>query len=95
MVRRSGESGPMDLLEGFELNKSEVTVWALAHPPERVSARQGNSARKAIARHLRPLAGPAITTKIPQQIHLLRRRTQEAPLKTSLMELKQLWLMGR
>src|ERR1700736_1643154 len=74
-VRRSGESGVVSWLERVGLNRSGVTVWALARVPVRaVSARQGNSARKRATRHDRPLAGPAITIKILQRIHLLGRR---------------------
>src|SRR5882757_8295570 len=58
---------------------SGVSVWARARvPPSAVSARQGNSARKALARLVRPLAGPDTTIKIPQRNHLLVRRVPTA-----------------
>src|SRR5437868_186426 len=74
-VRRNGESCVVSWLERVGLNRSGVTVWASAGiPVSAVSATQGNSARKAPARLDRPLAGPAITIKILQRIHLLGRR---------------------
>ena len=64
-----------------------------------ISARHANSARKVVARLRRPLAGPVITIEILQQIHTLADRVpcarEPASRKTSLTELKQLWLMTR
>jgi hypothetical protein len=63
-----------------------------------ISPRHGNSARKALTRLRRPLAGPDITIKLLQRIHTLGDRVprtrERAGRKTSLMELKQLWLMS-
>jgi arabinose-5-phosphate isomerase len=76
-----------------------VTVWARAGVPSKaISASHGKAARKTFTRLLRPLAGPAITMKILQRIHTLADQVpgqRETGPKTSLMELKQLWLMSR
>jgi hypothetical protein len=52
-----------------------------------------------VARLRRPVAGPDITMNKLQQIHLLNDLAPAAREggdgKTSLTELKQLWLMGR
>jgi hypothetical protein len=73
-----------------------VSVWASARVPSKaVSARHADSARKHVARLRRPLAGPDIKIKIPQRIHTLGDWFPAFARKTSLMELKQLWLMSR
>jgi hypothetical protein len=62
-VRRSGESGDVTWLVRVELNRSGVTVCALAAVPDSaISARHGKAARKTRARLFRPVAGLAITT---------------------------------
>src|ERR1700692_4464091 len=99
LILRSGESCGGRKPSRTGRNRSDVTVWAAAWVLSKViSARHANSARNVIARLRRPVAGPDITMEIPQQIHTLadqipaRRR---AAWKTSLTDLKQLWLMSR
>src|SRR5580765_476636 len=75
VVRRNGESSVVIWLERVGLNRSDVTVWACASgAPDRVSARHGKSARKAVARPDWPPTGPAPTIELPQQLHRLPRR---------------------
>src|SRR5450631_4399871 len=103
-VRRSGESCGDTKPSRTGRSRSGVRVWARAKVASnavsaRIEPRHGNNARKVIARLRRPLAGPDITIKIPQPNHLLRKRfpAPREPAsreKTSLTELKQVWLMG-
>src|SRR6476646_4433385 len=75
VVRRNGESGVEIWRERGGLHRSGVTVWACTSGAlDRVSARHGKSARKAVARPDRPPTGPAPTIKLPQQLHGLPRR---------------------
>src|SRR3954467_14026298 len=61
-----------------------------------ISARHGKNTRKALTRLRRPVAGPDITAEELQrnQVHAdeFQGRVRPSP-KSSLMELKQLWLM--
>ena len=74
-------------------------VWATTRVVSHAtSPRHGNSARSSNAQR-RPLAGPDIKMGILQRIHTLADRVpttpEYAPWKTSLTELKQLWLRSR
>jgi hypothetical protein len=63
-VRRSGESGEVTWLVRVELNRSDVTVCALAAVPDSaINARHGKAARKARARLFRPIAGLALMSE--------------------------------
>src|SRR5450631_125190 len=103
-VRRSGESCGDTKPSRTGRSSSGVRVWPWAKAASnavsaRIGPRHGHNARKVIARLRRPLAGPDITMKIPQPNHLLRKRfpAPREPAsreKTSLTELKQVWLMG-
>jgi hypothetical protein len=98
LVRRSGESWGARKPSRTGRNISEVNVCAgVSGAPRAISAGHAKKARKAIARLRRPVAGPDFTTRIPQRIHALDVPVPEPALaswKTSLTELKQLWLMG-
>jgi len=62
-VRRRGESGDVTWLVRVELNRSGVTVCAVAAVPDSAtSTRHGKAARKTRARLFRPVAGLALTT---------------------------------
>src|SRR6266849_8166776 len=101
-VRRSGESCGDTKPSRTGRSRSGVRVWARAKVASnavnaRIGPRHGQNAPKVIARRRRPLAGPDITMKIPQSNHLLRQRfpAPREPAsreKTSLTELKQVWL---
>src|ERR1700739_2252898 len=99
LILRSGESCGGRKPSRTGRNRSDVTVWAAAGDLLRViSARHANSARNVIARLRRSATGPDITMEIPQPIHILADRIparRTTAWKTSLTELKQLWLMSR
>jgi hypothetical protein len=61
-VRRSGESGDITWLVRVVLNRSAVTVCALAAGTDSaINTRHGKAAPKTRARLFRPVAGPALT----------------------------------
>jgi hypothetical protein len=70
-----GDSAEISWLLRVGLNRSGVTVWAFAAVPGKaINARHDKTARKAVARPVRPHAGPAITMKILQQRQILAGR---------------------
>jgi hypothetical protein len=99
LVLRSGESWGARKPSRTGRSKSEVSVCASASgAPKAISAGHAKKAPKTNTRLQRPVAGPDITVRIPQRIHTLDVLVPDAALacwKTSLTELKQLWLMSR
>jgi len=72
LIFRNGESCGVRKPSRPGRKRSEVRVWACAQGVSNaISARHGKTARTAMARLLRPVAGPDPTMRIPQRIHTL------------------------
>src|SRR5579872_1109257 len=51
----------------------------MEHELRKAGARHGKTARKGVTRLRRPVAGPDLTTEIPQRIHTLAYQNPELP----------------
>src|ERR1700737_3437394 len=98
LILRSGESCGNTKPSRTGRIRSLVRVWAAAVWSKPISASHADSAGRNAGRLLRPVAGPDITIGKLQHNHSLDAKphpSADPRGAMSLMDLKQLWLMGR